>query len=371
MRIHHQQIDVKSGEGTLKLTPEDPEDLWHIYNLLVPGRVDDKLTAVTFRKIVLESSTGSTSTEKKRLNLTISIEEVDYDGDEHTIRVRGKNLVENEHIKIGQYHTIELSLTRPLTIWKSGWDRMHLERIRDAANPGNRADIAVILMQEGEANIYLIAGHIMVSAGKIQTNIPRKRQPEARDKAVKKFYSSLMDLVVHNLKFDVLKCILVSSPGFIKDEFMNFMFAEALKNEVKVLLENKSKFLAISSSSGHRQSLREILSDPSVMSRIDDTKAAKDVKAMKQFFDMFSTNPDRAYYGLKHVKLAAENAAVETLMVTDELFRSANPDARKGFIDLVDLVKESGGSVHIFSSLHPSGERKHFIFLYLLANLWC
>jgi stalled ribosome rescue protein Dom34 len=36
---------------------------------------------------------------------------------------------------------------------------------------------------------------------------------------------------------------------------------------------------------------------------------------------MLDENPDRAFYGLKHVQLAHANQAIETLLITDELFR--------------------------------------------------
>ena len=45
-----------------------------------------------------------------------------------------------------------------------------------------------------------------------------------------------------------MKCILIASPGFVKDQFMDYMLAEAVKQDIKVLLENKSKFLLVSDS---------------------------------------------------------------------------------------------------------------------------
>lgn len=48
--------------------------------------------------------------------------------------------------------------------------------------------------------------------------------------------------------FLVVKCILIASPGFVKDQFMDYMLAEAVKQDIKILLENKSKFLLVSDS---------------------------------------------------------------------------------------------------------------------------
>lgn len=43
----------------------------------------------------------------------------------------------------------------------------------------------------------------------------------------------------------MVKCILIASPGFVKDQFYEYMLAEAIKQDIKVLLENKSKFLLV------------------------------------------------------------------------------------------------------------------------------
>lgn len=47
------------------------------------------------------------------------------------------------------------------------------------------------------------------------------------------------------------------------------------------------------------------------------------------------------------------------------ILRSSDVATRKKYVNLVDSIKASGGTVHIFSSMHVSGERKysHFNFL--------
>lgn len=66
---------------------------------------------------------------------------------------------------------------------------------------------------------------------------------------------------------------------------------QAQKQGIKALLENKSKFLACHSSSGHKHSLKDVLSDPAVALRLENTKAAAEVKALNEFFKMMNTDP--------------------------------------------------------------------------------
>lgn len=58
------------------------------------------------------------------------------------------------------------------------------------------------------------------------------------------------------MTFTVVKCVLVASPGFLKNQFFEWMIAEAVKNDNRLLMDNKSKFLLIHSSSGHKHALK-------------------------------------------------------------------------------------------------------------------
>ena len=68
--------------------------------------IGDKLRAPTFRKVVTEGSTGTRTSTKVRLTLTLDIEDIEYDHEGCKLRVKGRNIEENEHVKLGAYHTI-------------------------------------------------------------------------------------------------------------------------------------------------------------------------------------------------------------------------------------------------------------------------
>lgn len=70
-----------------------------------------------------------------------------------------------------------------------------------------------------------------------------------------------------------------------------------------------------------------------------------------------SKDPDMVCYGQKHVFKAFEAKAIQTLMISDSLFRTKELLQRKKFTNLVDISKKKGIDVLIFSSLHSSGEK--------------
>ncbi|XP_020968007.1 protein PELOTA 1 isoform X2 [Arachis ipaensis] len=325
---------VRNGPGSVKMVAVDSDDLWYAYNLIAPG---DSVMAVTVRKVLREAASGGREAERIKLKLEIKVEEVaDYDKEGSMLRIRGKNILENEHVKIGAFHTLELELQRPFVLRKEVWDSYALEVLQQASDPGASADLAVVLMQEGLAHILLIGRSMTITRSRIETSIPRKHGPAIAgyESALNKFFENVL-----------------------QEQFHRHLFLEAERRQLRPIIENKSRIILVHTTSGYKHSLKEVLDAPNVMNMIKDTKAAQEVRAMKDFYDMLSNDPARACYGVKHVEVANERLAVQTLLITDDLFRNSDIARRQKFVELVNSVKDSGGSVHVFSSLHVSGEQ--------------
>mgnify|MGYP000864595602 CR=1 FL=1 len=53
---------------------------------------------------------------------------------------------------------------------------------------------------------------------------------------------------------------------------------------------------------------------------------------LEKFFETLRTEDDKVCYGLNSVKFALENMAVDTLLVSDHLFRSKNTGVRREYV---------------------------------------
>lgn len=123
---------------------------------------------------------------------------------------------------MGAYHTLDLELNRQFTIRKFEWDIIALERIDEACDITKRADIAAIVLEEGLANLCLVTQSMTIVRAKIQTSIPKKRRGgyTDHDKGVKKFYNHIMQAIVKYVDFNVVKVLVIASPGFVKVFFI-------------------------------------------------------------------------------------------------------------------------------------------------------
>lgn len=293
------------------------------------------------------------------MSLTIEVTKVEFDTDSLEVRISGPNREESEHVRMGAHHTITLEVGLQFRLQKNCWDQIMLDRLEVATHPEREAEVMAVLMAStGIAHICLVTEYLTLTRAKIDVNIPKKRgggSSHHHSKAVTKFYEAIYQALLRHADFTSIKCVLLASPGFVKDDFYQYMLAESVRREDRPFIENKHKFILCRASSGHRHALEEVFQDPTVMAQLADTKMAKEVDILNKFMRMMDTNPDQAQYGYLHVYMANEQGAVDSLLVTDELFRSSDIATRKQYVTLVEQVRENGGKVYIFSSLHVSG----------------
>ncbi|KAL6142968.1 hypothetical protein ACLB2K_061243 [Fragaria x ananassa] len=292
MKIVHRDF-VRGGPGKVKMVPLDSDDLWYVFNLIAVG---DSVIAVTVRKVLREAASGGRDAERVKLKLEIKVDKVpEYDQEGGVVRVSGKNILENEHVK-------------------DVWDSVALLELNQACDPAASADLAVVIMQEGLAHILLVGRSMTITRSRIETSIPRKHGPSVAgyEKALSKFFENVLQAFLKYVDFSVVRCAVIASPGFTKvlqDQFHRHLLLEAERKQLRPIIENKSRIVLVHTTSGYKHSLREVLDAPNVMNLIKDTKAAQE-------------EPHRACYGPKHVEVAHEQMAVQTLLITDELFRS-------------------------------------------------
>jgi protein pelota len=188
------------------------------------------------RRITSESATGSTDSQRIKLNLTIRVKKVVFSAapqppptasistavtsmptaaapDEGaTLHVSGPITVESPHVKLGAYHTLDLEINRDFTLRKEagGWDSIGLDRIQEATNAVGGAEVGAIVCGDGAfaaayavlltlighagiANICLITQHTTIVRQRIEVPVPRKRKGGGTALGAEKVRAGLLD----------------------------------------------------------------------------------------------------------------------------------------------------------------------------------
>ena len=165
------------------------------------------------------------------------------------------------------------------------------------------ADVCVLLITEGLANLALVGGSVTVFKAKVEKAMPRKSGAAAMGygKALSTFHKNVMAALESKVNFEKVrefifiyefvfisvysyfrymgnviddvfccfvciqvKCVVVAGPGFTKDSFMKYVDLEAARQDKRLIIENRSKFLECHASTAFKGALREVLESPEV-----------------------------------------------------------------------------------------------------------
>ena len=346
------KYNLKPGQsGYVHLIIDTEEDLWALYNIMALG---DCIKLATFRKV--QHETGSKVTSKKRkMVLTLRLEEIDYSPD--GIRFRGKNITQNEYVAMGQYQTDEIGINSVFTLYKSCWDDIYLETLKRATDVTQTSEVVAILMEEGIANLFYLSNTQTVNKGKINISIPKKRNGSTQhDKGREKFFQQILEKFLKNINFENIKVIIIASPGFTQEDFKKYMEEKIENNkDYSSLKNNLKKIIYTHSSSGFKHSLEEILAKKEIKNLIKDVKCVDDVSVMERFDEILGTEMDKIFFGQKQFLIAYEKKAIDTLIFTDGFLRKLSGKERKDFSQKIKDLKNNT-EVCQFSSLHTTGE---------------
>ena len=78
---------------------------------------------------------------------------------------------------------------------------------------------------------------------------------------------------------------------------------------------------------------------------------------LNKFFEMLAVCEDKVTYGPKSVAKALENNAVETLLLSDKLFRAKNVEQRKFYVKMYEQASRDKLEVVLFGATNAEGQR--------------
>jgi protein pelota len=343
-------------EGWIRVTPEDSDDIWALYNIISAG---DEVESVTMRKVLQENNAGDVvDSHKVKVVLAVIAEKIDVDIKGASMRVNGKNVKENKFVKLGSYHTLDLEPGRDVKISKSCWDAVSLEFLGSSAS-SNKAEVGAVQFCDGLGFVCQLnpASGVRILQ-RVQVAMPKKKlgSTSTLEKAQEKFYTGLVEAALQHLNFASLRAVIIAAPGAMKDDFHKYLIDHLQKAEMKGVLEHKNKLMRIAlpgsalATNLNPHNLLEILKEPRLADLLTDTKAASEIRLMESFQKCLANDPDRCTYGQSHIKKAVEECAVKHLLLSDSLFRSHDVSERKMYGRMMATVKENGGEVMIFSA---------------------
>ncbi|GIX60673.1 mRNA surveillance protein pelota [Babesia caballi] len=367
----HKRSRTPSGGIVLVLTPENPDDIWCVYNLLAEG---DEIIVFTSRKVKKENAdTGAVKQEVKKFNIHLSIERITYASSDDDLQVSGKNLTDNPYVKvrgssntfwtsnqIGQYHTAEIRVHSKITLTKRDWNSYYSDKLKEATDVTNQAEQAFLVLGNGRASLYFILKYLTKEAFTVTHNIPARKISNLRfshhEKAVEAFFRTVTQRLSEVVNFDVTRTVVITGPCFTKNNFYEYLQANLVKLGHGQLHRHLKNFVVCGSTSADRRAIGEVLSNEAFAARISGQHYLEHNRAVDALRKRLEANDDTVAIGLDDVVHATELGAVECMLISEGLIRSGSTDQRKRVHRLIDDVKKQGARAFYFSDEHFSSE---------------
>ena len=368
---------IVRGTGTMGFVCECLDDMWAVYNLIQQG---DRVQSYTLRKVAVGAQAAAT--ERVRLKLEVRVAELLFDPEQAEIRVSGVVCSECEHVRLGAFHTLELTERQPFYVHKDEWDETALAGLRRArAGVPSHVELVALMIEAGSAQVCCVSKGLTVVRAKIEAAIPKKRSGDARHaEATARFFEAVLAALVRSSDWERSSSssssssgeeegggggggpakpptLLIASPGSTKEAFRAYL-AEAVASRPAAELRGlgRAQVLCASAAAGSKWALGDALGDPRVAALLGGLAATEEVALMGAWQTLLAREPERAQYGWRHCAAAVERGVVEHLLVSDRLSRTGSKEARADVARLVERARAAKGRVTLLSSMHASGE---------------
>ena len=182
-----------------------------------------------------------------------------------------------------------------------------------------------------------------------RTKLPGKLEPEKRGKAKQVFFQSALKSLREAWN-SINSPIVIIGPGYIKDDFVNFIKKEA-KNVQSSIIGVKGVNSA--GLSGIKESLRSGI----LFEMLKNVRVANEMKVMEEFLARLGKGKKTITYGFNDVKKAANYGAVEKLLVSDSTIRETTDEKRMNLEKLIKSVEEARGEIMVLSTENEAGTK--------------
>ncbi|HJJ47532.1 MAG TPA: mRNA surveillance protein pelota [Methanocorpusculum sp.] len=317
----------RDGFGEYKLTAESLDDLWHLSHLIGPG---DTVYAVTLRTVDAPADKlRAEKLEKRPVRIGVCVEKAEFTPDANRLRVFG---VITFGPDLGQHHTLNVETGYEISVVKQ-WKAVDLDRIERAKSASSQGLVHIAAVEDGEIEIYRVRQYGPEKVTSFTLGSGKTAGLDSRQG----LFAAALDVLSK-----VTGNIVVAGPGFVKDDFLQYV-----KNNNPDLA---AKMLAADTRRSGRGAVLEAIGNGVLNRLAEDVQLAREVSFMDEVFMRIGQNGAVAY-GMAEVQTAVDFGAVETFLVVDTLIRDA------GVAQFIEEAEAAGAKVVVLSSSFEPGER--------------
>jgi protein pelota len=336
-------VEKNLQQDFLKVVPDTPDDLWHLYNVIYKG---DEVYAMSSRAIKTDTATSRPkSAERVSAFMGVKVESVAWDKFLGKLRVHGIIIHAPEIIPTGAHHTIAIGLNQQMTIVKKDWPPHLIDRITKASE-AEKPLIIISIDDEGFA-IAETKQYGYETRVEQRIRLPGKAEADKRIEATKGYFrlalQSLEKLwtVNHNP-------IMIIGAGYVKNDFVSYLQQES-KEISRAVMDIKSV------NNGGTAGIDEALRSGVLLKAAHNLRIVDETETIEEVMKRLGKGEGNVTYGLTEVENAANMGAIEKLVIADTTIRDADEDQRLKLETLMRDVERRQAKITVISTEHEAG----------------
>lgn len=330
MKIESSSVDTKSRTGSMRLTPNNSDDIYYLSSIVVPG---DKVSCYTTRKLSLD---GGKTQKKITLRLEVRVESIESDLDVGIMYVKGKTSCEHEHVRIGSYHTLDISIGEEFTLTKARWEASDMKRIAECAK--EIPEICFIMFYDRDCVVSTVSSN----------DIKIVYKGEVKSKNFKELLTASLKLKPR------VKNFIIASISDVRNDFYKSLIKEDNGlSKITSVLKLTPDYKGLPNS----KVISKVLSDKNLVSVFNNVRFVDDIREMQNFFVSMSTSKENVCIGIREVAEAIDYGAIKTLFVTDRFCKPRSVGERAFADGFISKATEMRAKVCVIPVALELGEK--------------
>jgi len=338
-------IEKNLHQGFVKVVPDSPDDLWHLYNVIYKG---DEVYAYSSRAIKSDSEASrAKSAERIYAFMGVTVESVSWDKFLGKLRVHGLICHAPDIIPTGAHHTLALGLNQQFTIVKKQWPKHLLDRLT-LASESEKPLLIVSIDDEGFAIAETKQYGVEMKVEE-RIRLPGKHEADKRVEGTKAYFRKVLNSLNQAWSQNHNPIVLIGT-GFVKNDFAKYL-AEESKDINKSLADIKSV------NNGGTAGIYEALRSGVLLKTTNQLRIVEETESMEEVMKRLGKGEKTITCGLTGVEEAVQMGAVEKLVVADTALRDAEEEQRLKLETLMRDVERLNAKVTVISTEHEAGSK--------------
>ena len=338
-------IEKNICQGFVKVVPDSPDDLWHLYNVIYNG---DEVYAYSSRAIKSDTE-GARPKSGERFSAFMGVKVISVGWDKFLgkLRVHGLICHAPDIVPTGAHHTLSIALNQPVTIVKKEWPKHILDRLTRASET-EKPMLILSIDDEGFAIAETKQYGVEIKVEE-RMHLPGKHEADKRVEATKAYFKRAVNSL-NQLWAQHHSPIVIVGAGFVKGDFASYLSEEA-KEMSKSVVDVKSV------NNGGTAGIYEALRSGVLLKASHQLRIVDETETMEEVMKRLGKGEGTVTYGLEAVENAVKMGAVEKLIVADTTLRDAEEEQRLKLEELMHETEKRNAGIAVISTEHEAGAK--------------